>query len=113
MRTLNYLPIFEALGHETRLRVFAFIYRSGEVGARPKEMIKGFSVDSGTLDFHLKKLINVGLIVHKAGKGRGIYCPSENIPNELTQLFESLTFNHFSSSTTPADSMSTHLEFFH
>lgn len=83
-----YLPIFEALGHETRLKVFDFIYQSGEVGARPKDMIERFGLDSGTLDFHLKKLMGVGLISLKTGGRRGIYCASLNIPLELTKLLD-------------------------
>ena len=92
-----YLPIFEALGHETRFKVFMSIYRSGKAGVRPKEIIDRFGVDSGTLDFHLKRLTAVGLIVLKFGCQRGIYCANENIPPELAQLFASgLTTNELS-----------------
>jgi ArsR family transcriptional regulator, arsenate/arsenite/antimonite-responsive transcriptional repressor len=84
-----YLPIFEALGHETRFKVFISIYRSGKAGVRPKEIIEKFGVDSGTLDFHLKRLVGVGLIVLKFGCQRGIYCPNENIPAELALLLDS------------------------
>ena len=94
MDNLRYLPIFEALAHETRLKVFMFIYQAGKVGARPKEMIEKFGVDSGTLDFHLKRLVAVGLILLKAGCQRGVYCPSESIPSELAQLFDSTQANH-------------------
>jgi ArsR family transcriptional regulator, arsenate/arsenite/antimonite-responsive transcriptional repressor len=83
-----YLPIFEALGHETRLKVFDFIYQSGNVGVRPKDMIERFSIDSGTLDFHLKKLVGVGLISLKIGSLRGVYCSSPNLPIELTRLLD-------------------------
>jgi DNA-binding CsgD family transcriptional regulator len=65
------------------------IYRSGKAGVRPKEIIDRFGVDSGTLDFHLKRLTAVGLIVLKSGCQRGIYCANENIPPELAQLFAS------------------------
>jgi len=89
MEAALYLPIFEALGHETRLKVFMSIYQSGKVGVRPKEIIEKFGVDSGTLDFHLKRLLAVGLIVLKFGCQRGIYCPNENIPPELALLLDS------------------------
>jgi DNA-binding transcriptional ArsR family regulator len=89
MEISQYLPIFEALGHETRFKVFMAIYRSGKVGVRPKEIIDKFGVDSGTLDFHLKRLTAVGLIVLKFGCQRGIYCANANIPPELAQLFAS------------------------
>jgi predicted transcriptional regulator len=89
MSLSSFIPIFEALGNETRLRVFEFIYLSGNVGARPKELIDKFGFDSGTLDFHLKKLIAVELISYKAGCRRGTYCVNEVISNELVQLFDS------------------------
>lgn len=89
MEVSLYPPIFEALGHETRFKVFMSIYRSGKVGVRPKEIIDKFGVDSGTLDFHLKRLAAVGLIVLKYGCQRGIYCANKNIPHELAQLFAS------------------------
>ena len=85
---ITYLPMFEALGNETRLKVFDFIYQSGDVGVRPKEMIARFGFDSGTLDFHLKKLMGVGLISLKIGRRRGIYTSSPQIPLELIQLLD-------------------------
>jgi len=91
MLSLSYLSIFEALGHETRLRVFDFIYRAGYFGVRPKDIIDTFGIDSGTLDFHLKKLIAAGLIVLKDGSKRGIYCPSENIPYGLIHLLHTVS----------------------
>ena len=81
------LLIFEALGHETRFKVFDLIYRSGSVGMRPKEMIDAFGFDSGTLDFHLKKLIAAKLICLKVGCRRGVYCFREDIPLWLIQSF--------------------------
>ncbi|MBU3577665.1 helix-turn-helix domain-containing protein [Polynucleobacter sp. UK-Kesae-W10] len=113
MTALNYLSIFEALSHETRLRVFDFIYQSGEAGARPKEMIDQFRVDSGTLDFHLKKLVAAGLIILKAGSKRGVYCLSENIPDGLTQLFDSANADRLSLIRNSTPSELTKREFLH
>ena len=105
MTALNYLSIFEALSHETRLRVFDFIYRAGDTGVRPKVMISEFGLDSGTLDFHLKKLVAAGLITLKAGGKRGIYCLGENIPHGLMQLFDSANADRLSPirSSTPSE----------
>jgi predicted transcriptional regulator len=86
MNALPHISIFEALGNETRYRVFVFIYRSGAVGVRPKEIIDEFGVDSGTLDFHLKRLLSANLISLKSGARRGVYCGSENLPLGLTLL---------------------------
>ena len=89
MKTSFYLPIFEALAHETRLKVFSYIYQSGMTGARPKEMINKFGFDSGTLDFHLKKLVAAKLIDLKTGCRKGTYLAHKNIPHELVKLFDS------------------------
>ncbi|MBU3557365.1 winged helix-turn-helix transcriptional regulator [Polynucleobacter sp. Ross1-W9] len=90
----NSLSVFEALGNETRFKVFDFIYQSGKLGARPKDMIDEFGFDSGTLDFHLKKLASSKLICLKAGGRRGVYCICENIPQWLMQAFESTHIVH-------------------
>ena len=113
MTALNYLSIFEALSHETRLRVFDFIYRAGETGVRPKDMIDEFRVDSGTLDFHLKKLVAAGLIILKAGSKRGIYCLSENIPSGLMQLFDSANADQLSLIRSSSSSELANREFLH
>ena len=89
VESLRYREVFEALGHETRLRVFDFIYRAGEKGARPRDIISYYGVDSGTLDFHLKRLMAVGLIVLKSGCHRGTYSISPSLPLGLTLLFDS------------------------
>ena len=88
------LSIFESLGHETRFKVFESIYRSGKLGIRPKNMIDEFGFDSGTLDFHLKKLVAAKLICLKEGSRRGIYCVCDNIPQWLAQAFESTHVSH-------------------
>ena len=87
---LQYCEVFEALGHGTRFKVFNFIYRAGLKGARPKDIIEQFGVDSGTLDFHLKKLLVAGLIVAKESGQRGTYCSNENLPIDLIILFDSI-----------------------
>ncbi len=89
MKTSLYLPVFEALGHEARLRLFNLIYQSGKIGVRPKEMMDKFGSNPGTLDFHLKKLVAAKLVVLKMGGPRGVYCASECIPDALLQLLDS------------------------
>jgi predicted transcriptional regulator len=84
---MQYLCVFEALGNQTRLNAFNYIYRSGQKGARPKEIIEEYGLDSGTLDFHLKKLMAVNLITLRNGDARGRYFPNEDLPKELSQLF--------------------------
>ena len=88
MTILNYSKVFEVLGHDTRLKVFDLIYRSGTKGVRPKEMIDQFGIDSGTLDFHLKKLLAINLVAIRQRGPRCLYHLNENIPVGLVQLFD-------------------------
>ncbi len=88
MTIFRYSKIFEVLGHDTRLKVFDLVYRSGIQGVRPKEMIEQFGIDSGTLDFHLKKLLAVNLVSIRQRGPRCVYHLNENIPVELAQLFD-------------------------
>jgi hypothetical protein len=52
-------------------------------------LIDKFGFDSGTLDFHLKKLVTAKLIDSKTGCRKGTYLAHKNIPHELVQLFDS------------------------
>jgi predicted transcriptional regulator len=83
----KYRAIFEALGFEIRLKIFMFIFQSGNEGVVPKNIIKKFDVDSGTLSFHLKKLEKVSLIAKKATGKRASYCVSAEMPKAVMQLF--------------------------
>lgn len=86
MTIMKFCAVFEALGCEIRLKVFDFISQSGEVGVTPKEIVEQFGVDSGTLQFHLKKLINVNLVSKKnTRRNRRYYCES-NLPAVFQQL---------------------------
>jgi DNA-binding transcriptional ArsR family regulator len=85
---LRHIKTFEALGNETRLKVLDFIYRSGAQGVKPKQIIEQFGVDSGTLDFHLKRLVAAGLIVVDSSKGPSFYCPSKELLYQLGTLFQ-------------------------
>jgi ArsR family transcriptional regulator len=91
---MQYLTVFEALGNQTRLNAFSFIYRSGQNGARPKDIIEQFGLDSGTLDFHLKKLMAVNLIIMRKGATKGRYFPNEDLPKGLNQLFAEEALSH-------------------
>ena len=87
MNTKKYCDIFEALGFEIRLRIFKFIIQSGHEGVAPKNIIKEFDVDSGTLNFHLKKLEKVQLIAKKGTGKRASYCLSPAMPKAFMQIF--------------------------
>ena len=87
MNVNKYSAIFEALGFEIRLKIFKFIVQAGKDGVAPKHIIKEFDVDSGTLNFHLKKLEKVELITKKATGKRASYCISPAMPKAVMQVF--------------------------
>jgi DNA-binding MarR family transcriptional regulator len=79
---MKFCTVFEALGCEIRLKVFDFIMQAGEDGVAPKDIVEQFGVDSGTLQFHLKKLINVNLV-------------SKKIPEEIGATTAQVIFPQF------------------
>jgi len=87
MNINKYSAIFEALGFEVRLKIFKFIVQAGNEGVAPKHIIKEFDVDSGTLNFHLKKLEKVKLIAKKVAGKRASYCVSPAMPKAVLQIF--------------------------
>ena len=51
-----------ALAQQSRLAIFRYLVRVGPVGATPGEMIAGLEMSASTLSFHLKTLLQAGLI---------------------------------------------------
>ena len=51
-----------ALGHGTRLRIFRILLRAGSDGMPVGQVQTRLGMAQSTLSFHLRKLINVGLV---------------------------------------------------
>ena len=51
-----------ALAQQSRLAIFRYLVRMGPAGATPGEMIAGLEMSASTLSFHLKTLLQAGLI---------------------------------------------------
>ena len=83
----HYSKIYEALGQESRLKVFNLICQSSNKGIRPKEIVEQLGIDSGTLQFHLKRLMAVNLIMTKPNGPRGTYYLNENTPKGIVRAF--------------------------
>ena len=83
---LRHAKIFDALGQESRLKVFNLVCQSGDKGIRPKEIIAQLGIDSGTLPFHLNRLVGVNLIATKSNSPRGIYCLNESAPKGVVKI---------------------------
>ena len=83
---LRHAKIFDALGQESRLKVFSLVCQSGDKGIRPKEIVEQLGIDDGTLHFHLNRLMAVNLIATKPNSPRGIYCLNESAPKGVVKI---------------------------
>ena len=60
-----------ALGHPLRLRTFRALVVAGHAGMTPGVMAEGLGVGATALSFHLKELMNAGLITQQR-EGRNL-----------------------------------------
>jgi DNA-binding transcriptional ArsR family regulator len=60
-----------ALAHGARLQVFRALVVVGDSGMTPGVMAEGMGVPSATLSFHLKELMNAGLVTQER-QGRNL-----------------------------------------
>lgn len=60
-----------ALAQETRLRIFRLLVPAGEVGIPAGEIAEQLEIPPATLTFHLKELVNAGLVESRR-EGRSI-----------------------------------------
>ena len=63
-----------ALAHAVRLRIFRALVVSGSEGLTPGVMAEGVQVPAATLSFHLKELVNAGLVTQRRHGRHLIYC---------------------------------------
>jgi ArsR family transcriptional regulator len=61
------------LGHEQRLRLFHVLIRAGHEGLTVGEIQKALGRPMSTVSFHLRELVNAGMIVQEK-RGRSVYC---------------------------------------
>jgi len=66
VKTLN------ALASEARLSVYRLLVKRGPEGYTPSELIKRLELPAPTLSFHLKGLVQAGLIISRR-EGRNLY----------------------------------------
>ncbi|MBL4727455.1 MAG: helix-turn-helix transcriptional regulator [Rhizobiaceae bacterium] len=64
------------LGNETRLAIFRLLLKSGRDGMTIGEIGKRLEVPASTLGFHLRGLVDVGLVTQQK-HGRSVYCFAE------------------------------------
>ncbi len=62
-----------ALAHPVRLKVYRALVVTGEAGLTPGTMAEGLDIPANTLSFHLKELVNAGLVT-QARASRNLIC---------------------------------------
>ncbi|RZI95608.1 MAG: ArsR family transcriptional regulator [Rubrivivax sp.] len=62
-----------ALAQPVRLRVFRALVITGEAGLTPGTMAEGLDIPANTLSFHLKELVNAGLVTQERSSRNLVY----------------------------------------
>lgn len=62
-----------ALAQPVRLKVFRALVVTGEAGLTPGTMAEGLDIPANTLSFHLKELVNAGLVTQERSGRNLVY----------------------------------------
>lgn len=73
MRSDKAVQALAALAQETRLSVFRSLVQAGATGMTVGQIVAEVGVPNTTLSFHLKELVNAGLVTTRQ-QGRFIFC---------------------------------------
>lgn len=73
MEEQNIVKALAALAHTNRLQVFRSLVVAGKAGATPGQLGEQLGVPNATLSFHLKELMNAGLISQERSGRNLIY----------------------------------------
>lgn len=98
METKNAITALTALGHATRLAAFRLLVEAGPAGRMAGDIASILQVPPATLSFHLKELLQAGL-VESQSQGRNV-CYRANF-NAMTGLIDYLTHNCCAGSPAP------------
>lgn len=72
-----------ALAQPVRLKVFRALVVTGEAGLTPGTMAEGLDIPANTLSFHLKELVNAGLVTQERASRNLIYRAAYSQMNAL------------------------------
>lgn len=72
-----------ALAQPVRLKVFRALVVTGDAGLTPSTMAEGLDMPANTLSFHLKELVNAGLVTQERSSRNLIYRAAYDRMNAL------------------------------
>jgi len=72
MKSTDAIDTLGALASDARLAVYRLLVRRGPEGYTPSELVARLEVPAPTLSFHLKGLVQAGLIISRR-EGRNLY----------------------------------------
>jgi ArsR family transcriptional regulator len=72
MKSKEAIDALSALASEPRLAIYRLLVKRGPEGYTPSELIQRIGVPAPTLSFHLKELVQAGLVVGRR-EGRNLY----------------------------------------
>ena len=76
MKSQDAIGALSALASEARLAVFRLLVKRGPDGYTPSELSRRLGVPSPTLSFHLRELLNAGLVVGRRDGRNLFYSPN-------------------------------------
>ena len=83
MEEQNVVRSLAALAHAHRLQVFRALVVAGPQGMTPGVMAEGVGIASTSLSFHLKELMNAGLVTQERQGRNLVYRAAYDQMNEL------------------------------
>ncbi len=90
MDTNDVIQAFDSLAQETRLQAIRVLVEYGDTGMPAGQLSEALGVPQNTLSFHLKQLLQAGLVSSRR-EGRNIYYQAQT--STLTQLSQFLLEN--------------------
>ncbi|NCT84286.1 MAG: helix-turn-helix transcriptional regulator [Comamonadaceae bacterium] len=73
MDEADVIKALAALAQPVRLKVFRALVVTGDAGLTPGTMAEGLDMPANTLSFHLKELVNAGLVTQERASRNLIY----------------------------------------
>lgn len=83
MKSKEAIAALSALASESRLRVYRLLVKRGPAGYTPSELAARLALPAPTLSFHLKGLLQAGLVVSRREARNLFYSPNFDRMNAL------------------------------